>query len=670
MLFKEILRISFVALLLIPFLKITWKGPVTVLIILLNILISTSVAWPCLTGDALETVVQGSYIFGEIPLRLDSLSAWFILTINFTFLTGAWFGWQYMKSYESNPANLSFHYIALIILHTAMLAICVVQHSIAFLTAWEVMALSAFFLVIFEHGKTETIRAGINYLIQSHICILLLTIAFIWVASRTNSYDFQAIHKFSLDFSPLVSLVLFLIFFAGFGIKAGFVPFHTWLPYAHPAAPSHISGMMSGVIIKLGIYGLLRMIFLIQGDYIVMGYIIITVSVISGLYGVMLAIIQHNLKKLLAYHSIENIGIIGIGIGLGTLGMGLHNTTLIYCGFGGGLLHVLNHSLFKSLLFYSAGTVYQATHLLDIDKLGGLVKKMPHSAFLFLLAALAICGLPPFNGFVSEFMIYFGLFSSLKEASTLTLVFSLGSIIGLVLIGGLAVLCFTKAFGTVFLGTPRHHLHEEPTEAHALKLIPQYLVAVMILFIGLVPQFFLHYLISPIALIANHTTPADTTLTESISAISFAGFVFVGIVVTLFVIRKMVTSARPVRTDATWGCGYVGNASKMQYTASSFIRTYRKLAEPLLSIHKNKIMVSGVFPTQLEHKTHPYDRIEEKLIDIPLKNIKLFLSKFGFLQSGDLQQYVLNGVLFITAIIVIPLVVKSVEIIISFIEQL
>jgi len=271
------------------------------------------------------------------------------------------------------------------------------------------------------------------------------------VAVKTGSFDFNAISIYTASHQDVTTLLLFMFFFIAFAVKAGFVPFHTWLPYAHPAAPAHISGIMSGVLIKIGIFGILRMILLIKTDYTTIGYIILTLSVVSGLYGVMLAIMQHNLKKLLAYHSIENIGIIGIGIGIGCIGLGANNPIVASLGFAGALLHTLNHALFKSLLFYTAGNVYQATHTLDIEKLGGLVKKMPQTAILFLIAAIAICGIPPFNGFISEFIIYNALYYWTQDAMMLSLLACIFSVLGLVLIGGLAMLCFTKAFGVVFL---------------------------------------------------------------------------------------------------------------------------------------------------------------------------------------------------------------------------
>ena len=410
--------INLLPLVIIPFLNVKAKGILTLIVIGLNCILSSIIVVPALLGSNVEYIFPGSLFTGEIPLRIDALSAWFILIINFTLLTGAFYGFYYMKPYREQKANLSLHCISYILVHASLLSICALQNSVAFLFAWEIMALSSFLLIIFEHNKQQTIRAGMNFFVQSHISVMLLSFAFIWVAFSMDSYDFNAIGKFSFLASRSYLFALFIIFFAGFAIKAGFVPFHTWLPYAHPSAPSHVSGIMSGVIIKIGIYGILRMLLLVKCNYLEIGYFILIISVISGLYGVMLAIIQHNLKKLLAYHSIENIGIIGIGIGLGCIGLGTGNNALTTLGFAGALLHTLNHSLFKSLLFFGAGNVYQLLHTMNMEKLGGIIKKMPHTAVLFLIAALAICGLPPFNGFVSEFLIYSGLFQGIMTASS------------------------------------------------------------------------------------------------------------------------------------------------------------------------------------------------------------------------------------------------------------
>lgn len=659
---------------LIPFMSVQWKGIITITAVSTIALLSSLIAYHSLTGANFEITFQGSSVSGEIPVRIDALSGWFILIINLTFITGAIYGMQYMKPYWSQKANLSLHCISYILVQASLISICSLQNSIAFLVAWEIMALCSFLLIIFEHYKKKTLNAGINFLVQSHVCIMFLTLGFIWVSLKMKSYDFRAITHFSTSNSLLAGFALFLCFFIGFAIKAGFVPFHTWLPYAHPAAPSHVSGVMSGVIIKIGIYGILRMLLLIKTDYLLIGYIIFFISIISGIYGVMLAIIQHNLKRLLAYHSIENIGIIGMGIGLGCIGMGTGNPNLIYLGFAGALLHTLNHSLFKSLLFYGAGNVYQATHTMEIDQLGGLGKQMPRTAFLFLIASLAICGFPPFNGFISEFLIYNGMFTGLVGNNNTLLASIVFGLFGLALIGGLASLCFTKAFGTVFLGTSRHIPQTVAKEAAFIKLLPMYAVSLVILTIGLFPNLFIVSLSKSINLfnfqVAQTIRPVRLRVTETLSTIGFCSTGFLTLVVLTYILRRRVTKNKSQYMNVTWACGYTAPTSKMQYTASSFIRAYRKLADPVLSISKRKREITGVFPESGGHETHPYDKVEEWVIDYPLNLLKTFLNRFIFLQNGNLQSYILYGVVFISLALGIPFVFEYIKSLIKFLNHL
>jgi hydrogenase-4 component B len=489
----------FVFALMVALVPEKYKGSVALVAVLVNALVTSWIAIGTLSGNAYMENIRGGLVFGNIPILIDGLSSWFILLTNFTVFTGILYGRQYLKKYQGQPANLSLHYISYLFNHFTLLGVFVIQNGLAFLCIWEIMALTSFILVIFEHGKMETLKAGINYLIQSHISVLFLTIGFIWAYVHTGTFVFSAIGNYGALENTATSILLFFTFFVGFAIKAGFVPFHTWLPHAHPAAPSHVSGVMSGVIIKAGIYGILRMLLLIHGNPVIVGIVILVISVVTGIYGVMLATVQHNIKKLLAYHSIENIGIIGIGIGIGTLGKGLNNPFLTFAGYAGALLHTFNHSLFKSVLFYAAGTVYQATHTLDIEHMGGILRKMPQTALLFLLSAMAICGLPPFNGFISEFLIYSGLFKAIGASQSLSVIIAI-SIMGLALIGGLAMLCFTKAFGVMFLGTPRSQYPASFSETSFAALLPQYLASLLIILIGLFPQFFISLLQAPVQL--------------------------------------------------------------------------------------------------------------------------------------------------------------------------
>lgn len=499
-------------------------------------------------------------------------------------------------------------------------------------------------------------------------------LGFIYVAYKTGSYGFDAVADFSKQQSILEGTALFLCFFTGFAIKAGFVPFHTWLPYAHPAAPTHVSGIMSGVVIKIGIYGIFRMLLLIKTDYTTIGYIILFISTFTGIYGVMLATIQHNLKKLLAYHSIENIGIIGMGIGLGCIGLGASNKWMAILGFSGALLHTLNHSLFKSLLFYSAGNVYQSAHTMNIERLGGILKKMPQTALLFLLAAVAICGLPPLNGFISEFLIYGGLYNWLFSASLISLITIVFALAGLVLIGGLALLCFTKAFSIVFLGSSRDVALDEIKERGFWQLAPMYLTGIMMITIGMFPSVFIRALERPINLFT-HNIIFNLNLIkvgaiDSLQIINWLFFGFILFVMGVIGLRDILNRKKTIETGPTWGCAYNPTGSKLQYTANSYVRSYTKLAKPLLEIEKKDVKISDVFPSEKHYKTDPYDKIERIFIDKPLKMLSRISDIFLFLQNGRLQRYILYGIIFITGVLCLPLIIEKILTIIHFLNNL
>jgi len=648
--------IPVIAIGLIPLLKVRMKA-IVVYAAVSSIAILTSIeAVKALLGQAFDLILVGSYISGPIHLHVDALSAWFMLIINFTFMTGGFYGLFYMSAYKNQPNNLSLQAVLFVLLHAAIISLCTIQNSFVFIIAWEIMALSAFLSILFEHEKTATVKAGINFLIQSHVSILFLIIGFIWVASKTGSYDFIAIHNYALANPGIISMALYLVFFIGFAIKAGLVPFHTWLPYAHPAAPAHISGIMSGVLIKIGIFGMLRMLLIIPVDYVIIGAIILVISLFSGILGIMLAILQRNLKKMLAYSSIENIGIIGIGIGLGCIGLGTNNLIISPLGFGAALLHTLNHSLFKSLLFFTAGNVYQATHTLDIEKLGGLIKKMPQTAFLFLIAALAISGLPPFNGFISEFLIYTGLFRSINNASVISLLGIIFTITGLVAIGGLAIICFTKTFSVVFLGNARHAFRHEVKEVSLFQLLPLYFIVALMVGIGLFPQIFLNLLIKPIQLFTSlHQLPFVSFQGSGVNALlsfSYSSLYLILTVLVLWGIRKLTLRKRTSSALSTWGCGYTAPTSRIQYTGNSFSKTYSDLFGTLFQISKKEKKVQGIFPSSAHLETKTYDKIEKWLIDRPTIYFKYFLGRFLFIQNGRIQSYVAYGIVFIITMLI------------------
>jgi formate hydrogenlyase subunit 3/multisubunit Na+/H+ antiporter MnhD subunit len=605
---------------------------------------------------AVRSLLQGETItlptrltfWGEpLALIIDPLTAFFILVVNFTCITGAFYATGYVRSYlNKSKTELVLHFISYTLLHYSMLLVTMLQTGLAFLFAWELMSVSSFFLVIFEGEKRETLRAGINYLIQMHIAMLFLLIGFVLLEMQTSEMSFPAL---SSHFAHHANFGLFLIFFIGFSFKAGFMPLHTWLPHAHPAAPSYISAVMSGVMIKMGIYGILRVLMHVQRDFVAIGSVVFVVATVSGLLGVMIAIVQHDLKRLLAYHSIENIGIIGMGIGLGLIGLGIGNQPLAVLGLSGGLLHVLNHSLFKSLLFYAAGSVYTQCHTRSLDALGGLIKKMPQTAMLFLIGAIAICGLPPFNGFISEFLIYKAALQGLQKVTLFTGVFSLMTLSALALIGGLAIFCFAKAFGIVFLGTGRSQAVTNAGEVASSMRYPLFAIVIVMLSIGVLPGLYLRVLSPIVAQFVPGFQTLPLPLTGTMTTVGLAAVVFVLLSAGIYWLRSIKVRRSPIAAGSTWGCGYTGPAQRMQYTATSFAENYTHLAAPLLNIEKHyeTIAESEIFPKKRKFETHSADLVEDKVYMPGVALARRVFDKATVIQSGHARHYVMYAFAFI-----------------------
>jgi len=603
------------------------------------------------TGNLIELPFM-NVVGNPILLKIDKLSAFFILVVNFTSFTGLIYAKGYLRPYLSkkNNTDIAFHYFNFLWLHISMLLVAMIRDALAFLIIWEIMSLTSFFLVIFESDKKETVKIGLKYLIQMHIGVIFLMLAFVIAYVQTGgSFSFDGLSIYFASYNPFP---LFLLFFIGFGIKAGFIPLHSWLPHAHPAAPSHVSGVMSGVMIKMGIYGILRVLSYIHKDLFAIGLFILIISLVSGIIGVSLAIVQHDIKKLLAYHSIENIGIIGIGIGLGIIGLSQNIPVLAALGFGGGILHILNHSLFKSLLFYTAGSVYKQTHTKNIEQLGGLIKKMPKTALFFLLGALAISGLPPFNGFISEFLIYTGIFKSLQTGSLLTDIILLFSFSGLAIIGGLAIFCFTKVFSIVFLGTGRSDKTDNVTEVETAMIIPDFMIGLLILIIGVGSFFF----IDPLMNIVTIFTKNASLLSEMISIlhnITLSSGIFISIIGILWLLRAWQQKRHKVLENRTWGCGYTGaNPALQQYTATSYADNFVQLSSKIVNVKKEFLNFDPdeIFPQERSFETHSSDIFENNLVTNPSQKTINFLRKIAVFQTGKIQHYLLYAFVFIIII--------------------
>lgn len=661
--FLIVLVLSGIAIAIIP---MKYKGAMVLTAMVLLASIASILSIEVLVGSPFEYTFPGSATTGTVPIVIDSLSAWFILIISFTFVTGAFYGYHYLKAYPTASSNLAMHWIVFILAYASLMAVCILQNMVVFLIAWEVMALSSFFLVIFEGHKSKTIKAGINYLIQSHLVILFLTIAFIWVYSTTNSLEFDAIAQFSSNAKPFRSFFLMMLFLIGFGTKAGFVPFHTWLPHAHPEAPSHISGIMSGVLVKIGIYGILRSLSFIQNDFEIIGIIIILLSMVTGFFGIINSALHRDFKRMLAYCTVENIGIIGLGIGLGVIGLAHANYVLILLGFGSALLHTLNHSLIKSLLFFSAGSVYQQTHTRDMEKLGGLIKTMPKTAFLFLIGALAIGGLPPFNAFVSEFMLYSGLLKGMQVPSSFTTVLMITGIAALAVIGGISIYAFTKLFGVIFLGTPKSQLSNKPQEVAFGMRLPQYLILLVMVSVTIFPSFYFNSIKEVVSTTFN-SVQADQVqsmevIGKTVQWVGICSLLFIALVALVYSLRRYFTSKQPEVINSTWGCGYGAPNSSMQYTGKSFSKAMAKLLSFIVPEKKKyqELNAKELFPSKRSHSTTYSDFFERVFIDNGVRWLQNFLNRFQFIQNGKLQRYILFGLFFII-IILIGLVISLVH---------
>ena len=577
--------------------------------------------------------------YGSFFVAVDALSAFFLLPIFFLCALAAIYGAEYLSFFRGKkqlgPAWLFYN-----LLVACMVLVVVARNAVLFLAAWEVMALVSFFLVTFEDEKASVRDAGWIYLVATHLGTACLLVLFILLGRQNDSLDFD-----SLSAAGAPAGLLFGLAVIGFGTKAGFMPFHVWLPEAHPAAPSHVSAVMSGVMIKTGIYGLVRVLTWLGPPPIWWGWLLCGIGLTSGVLGVLFALAQHDLKRLLAYHSVENIGIIALGLGLGVLGLSSGSASLAVLGFAGALLHVLNHAVFKGLLFLSGGSVAHATGTREMDHLGGLLKSMPWTGITFLVGAVAISGLPPLNGFVSEFLIYLGALRGVTSGNGGVTVAVLGVIIALALIGGLAAACFTKAFGAVFLGEPRtaHTLHSHDP-GWAMR-VPMVVLAVACVAIGLLAPLLLMGL-APVVQGATGLPPemVRAALVAAAGPMAFLTAAAVGLLALtalLAALRWRLLSSRQVDTSCTWDCGYARPAASMQYTASSFAQPLTEIFRLFLQTRQRAQISDELFPSRASFSSETPDLCTTRLYAPVFTAIDRALSALRWFQHGEVHLYIL-----------------------------
>jgi hydrogenase-4 component B len=547
-------------------------------------LILTSIASIAILAFALEIILSNScYTLlayqitstFQFSFLVDRLAAFFFALIAVVSLAVSIYSVQYVEhSKHEGRKNLIVAFMNIFIV--SMVLVVASFSMFSFLFFWEIMALSSFLLVMMEFEKKETQKAGIFYFIMTHLSTLFLLFAFLFIYTVTGTFDMAQIRA-----EPLITSVAFVFLFLGFGIKAGIIPFHKWLPYAHPASPSNISALMSGVMIKVAIYGLVRFVLLLPMQTW-WGILILSAGSTSAVLGVIYALKEHDIKRLLAYHSIENIGIILIGVGLYVIFAVSGLYAIAFLALAGALFHTLNHAIFKSLLFMTSGSIVNATETRNIEEMGGLIKRMPKTALLFLIGAVSISALPPFNGFVSELMIFQVLFQSTALANPFLETILVASLAIFAFTSALAAACFVKAFGITFLALPRSEEAKEAKESPKLMIIGPAILAVICVALGVFSL--------QIFGVLGFSFPLPNML--------FIGAVLAGFYVFAFAAMREIASRRE-RTAETWGCGIPTQTSKMEYTASGF-------SEPIVTILKS------IFRTQKKSERNFYD--DQKVI--------------------------------------------------------
>jgi len=604
----------------------------------------------CLHASLIPRLTASFLPLIGFALRIDGLSAFFLIVIGVVGSAVAVFGFGYSAAYEGRY-SLRLLGAMLNVLLLSLSVQVMADNALTFLMAWEAMSLSAYLMVLTEHDRAGTVRAARWYIAITHTGFVALLAMFLLMSAGDLSTSFAAMRTASL--TPGVRDAAFALGLFGFGAKAGVVPLHVWLPMAHPVAPSHVSALMSGVVIKMGVYGLLRVtIDLLAGGPAWWGGLILGLGTASALLGVLYALMEHDLKRLLAFHSVENIGIIFIGIGAGLMFQSFGLTTLAALGIIAGLYHTINHACFKALLFLGAGSVLHATGTRNMEEMGGLIKRMPRTALFFLVGACAISALPPLNGFVSEWLVFQALLGGSAIPQPEVAVIMPIAVAMLALTSGLAAACFVKAFGITFLAIPRspeaEHAHEAPRSMQAGMAW----LALTCVGLGLAPSFVVRELGAALSGL-EHLTPSEVALTiglplrvpGAVGEMS-SPLLALGLVLLLGLILlglRLGGADRRLRIGDTWGCGRIGQTARMEYTATAFAeplrRVFAELYRPTRDLSIDFHPASKYFVQSIEFRSEIHPWFERVLYDPLLRGVRIAATCTRGLQGGSLHLY-------------------------------
>jgi len=595
----------------------------------------------CITTTALICFFSGTdcnlLLYALTPellfnIHLDRLAAFFTALIGLVAFCCVIYSLNYIEHGGSEKGrHILTALLPLFIL--SMIMVVASDNMFGFLFFWEIMSISSFFLVMYNREKVETQKAGIFYFVMTQFSTLFLFIAFLLIYRYTGTFDIG----YTEALPQVVKSFAFMALVIGFGTKAGLIPFHKWLPYAHSAAPSNISALMSGVMLKVAIYGLCRFAFDVLQPELWWGFVLLAFGTVSAVLGVIYALKEHDLKKLLAYHSIENIGIIVIGLGLYVIFNHYGLQTAANLSMVGALFHTLNHAVFKSLLFMTAGSVVQATGTRNIEEMGGLVKKMPVTAILFLIGSCAISALPPLNGFASEIMIFQAYLGSFELNNPVVEIVMVIGLAAFALMSALAAACFVKAFGIVFLAKPRSREAGKATEVSLGMLAGPAILALTCVVLGV----FSFQIIKGIGF----DLPVPNMLPVSILLLLII-LVFAGLLKLFHV---------PVRTGETWGCGIQKQTPVMEYTATGFsepiVTIFRLIFRTKKSNDKEYFDSAESITKRTEAKITTFKFFEERIY-MPLANFFMKLAAFiSQKHNKDVETFILYA--FVTIVLLL-----------------
>lgn len=618
------------------------------------------------TTGSFSFSISSSLPFLSIFFNVDKLSAFFVFIISLIALVSSIYAFGYVEHYykKYNIGALGFFYNIFL---AGMAMVVSAHNAIFFLVVWEIMSLASYFLVVFENKEKDNVRAGSLYFIMTHLGTVFITLGFLLLYRATGSLDFSLIKENIGMVAPFMRNIIFVLMLVGFGTKAGIIPFHIWLPSAHPAAPSHVSALMSGVMIKTGIYMFIRIFMDIMPNApLWWGMVILILGAISSFLGVLYALTEHDIKKLLAYHSIENIGIILLGLGSSLIFWSLDMKSLAVLGLVAALFHTLNHAVFKSLLFLGAGSVISKMHTRNMEEYGGLIKYMPQTALFFLVGSMAISALPPFNGFFSEWITFQSLFNGMTMDISVRWLFIFAAA-SLAFTGGLAAMCFVKVFGVTFLARPRSEEVSHVKEVDITLRVGMAVLAGLTLIIGFVAGAVTNVITNIVKDLGIFNSSEQVfsssifvfKLQNGFSSISMP-FILINLVlasVFTFFMVSFVAKKRKIKTGITWDCGTTLN-SRMEITATGFARSIITIFKGVLRPTKQVNVEYHDENIRYFNKTNTVELgIKDVYRTYLVQPLQTFIIKVSEqtkkIQSGNMNAYILYILITLVALLLI-----------------